>query len=702
MSTQNPTIHALLIGINEYLPNKMYDNLSGAVRDINLVNAYLLNTLKIPVESICKLTSPAGPGEQVPTYANIVKAFDEITKLAQPGEQVYVHYSGHGGRATSIYPFKQEENDEALVPMDIGDSEQGQYLRDVELTTLLKRMTDKGLIVTIVLDSCNSGGATRGEAKIRGGPLDPVVRSTNSLVERESGELERNWVALTQHAGIGAAGLPESREYVLLAACRPNEYAYEYPVNGSTDQHGALTYWMIDTLTGVATSGQPLTYKLLHDRINAQVQSKLPQQTPMILGESDRLVFGHDTWSTPFTVILIKVISETQVKLNAGEAQGLSKGTRFAIYPLNTTDFTNKADQVAIIELSQVGAGESTATVLQPDTGGIAIKSPLEPGAPAIMVSAPIELIQRVRLCTSKVAGDRENELPANLVDLQLESLEKVRLALAGNGWVIEAQPGEANAYQVAIDREGNYEICRESPINNLRPLLSIEDPKAPQRVVDRLMHLAKYQAVESLDNSSSSLAGMLDIQILQENGQPFPAAPMISIKSEDVVCLRLTNQGKKPLKVAVLDIEPNWAISQIDLGGLEEPFFPLAPNDVKNTLLMMRVSDDSAYDKVKEIIKVFAVQSGLADFRWLTLKSLDEPPVPRGPNLKGAMRELVEHSSARGMSGEPEEVNQLNHLMEMIGEDLDKPPMNARSATLKPDPKQEWVTKQVAMYIER
>ena len=87
-----------------------------------------------------------------PTYENIVRAFAELTDIAQEGDRVHIHYSGHGGRAVTAYPElkDQHELDEGLVPTDYVHS--GRYLRDVELATLLKRMTDKGLIVTLVLD----------------------------------------------------------------------------------------------------------------------------------------------------------------------------------------------------------------------------------------------------------------------------------------------------------------------------------------------------------------------------------------------------------------------------------------------------------------------------------------------------------------------------------------------------------------------
>ncbi|MGG6297886.1 caspase family protein [Leptolyngbya sp. AN02str] len=702
--TQTPTIYALLIGIDYYKPNRLYRNLKGAVRDINLVYTFLKDTLNVPDAHIHKLTSPnqddtalldaRSAQDLVPTYDNIVHAFNSITAMAQPGDQIYIHYSGHGGRAVSIYPFKQEAYDESIVPMDIKES---QYLRDVELTTLLKRMTDKGLIVTVVLDSCHSGGATRGDAQIRSSEYPDTEQRPSASLVAEPEELERTWLALTRDRVIGAAGLPQPRDYVLLAACRPNEFAYEYPVNGGTQRNGALTYWMIDTLTSVATSGQRLTYKLLHDRIHAQIQSKFTQQTPMILGESHRLVFGSDRWSTPFTVSVIKVISEEQITLNAGLAQGLSKGTRFSIYPLNTTDFTEKQNQVAIVELTKVVGSEATASVLKPEDGGIPVTRTLEPGAPAIMVSAPTQLIQRVRFTDEKVEGGQENELPPSLVNRQKEALEKVRQALGNNGWIVEEGEGETALYQVAIDREGNYEICKNRPIPNLQPSLSIDDPTAPKRVVERLVHLAKYQAVESLDNSNSKLASELEIEVLTEDEQPFPDPQNQTVKGGDIVRLRLINKGSQPLKIAVLDIEPTWEISQLEIGGIEAPFFQLEPGQIDVSLQFDEL-EDSIYGRSREIFKVFAIRNGLADFRWLTLPPLDEPPTPRKANLDEELRKTAEEIASR--SGKSEEMNPLNSLLKLIGADLDDVPSHTRAKVIV-DPNEDWGTKQVQVFIE-
>lgn len=690
MTNQTSTIHALLIGIDYYKPNRLYKSLKGAVRDINLVDTFLKETLKIPVERIRKLTSPnqedaalleaRSAQEQEPTYENIVNAFKDITEKAQSAEQVYIHYSGHGGRATTIYSELKGDgqNDEGIVPMDIGEQD-GRYLRDVELATLLKRMTDKGLVVTIILDSCHSGGATRGDCDIRGSnEEDTAARPKDSLVASRE-ELLKNWRSLTEGTNY-TSWVPESRDYVLLAACRPTEFAFEYAVNGK-ERHGALTYWMIDTLSTIPGT---LTYKTLHDRISAKIQSKFPSQLPMLLGEGDRAVFDSKIVSTQYTVMVTDVDgSQKQVKLNAGLANGLSSSTRFAIYPINTADFTEKQKQLAIVEVMEVKASSASAIVLEEADGGIGVKGQIEQGAPALILAAPADLVRRVRLFDQKELGDAENGLPTqDLVNQQKSALDAVRQALAENGWVVEVQGDEEAHYQVAIGKQGEYEICIGMPIDNLNPPLMLGDPKAPIEVVKRLVHLTKYQTVQELDNPSSELSDYLEVVLLDQNKQPLLNQSSIALKQGTSVYLRVKNTFPQALNVAVLDLEPTWEISQIPLRGIDAPFYQLGTQETLDTKLHFKAPEGKGYEQIKEMVKLFATR-GAADFRWLKLPSLD--------------RQIERHDEAtRGIK------SSFGKLLEAVGGDPNDLPSLTRAAVYEPDPNAEWVTKQVQIVVER
>ena len=692
--------YALLIGIDYYPTNPYYDSLSGAVRDIDMVADYLEKSLHIPSERINKLTSPlpdtnsfadvrAARQEMPPTYQNIVNAFNSVTETAQSGDQVYIHYSGHGGRAVTIYPELEGDRrqDEGIVPMNIGSLD-GRYLRDVEIATLLKRLTDKSCIVTVIFDSCHSGGATRGDCAIRGNKhnlIDTTAKNKNSLVASRE-ELLNNWRILTQADPDLSGGWLPNKDYIFLAACRPSESAYEYAVNGG-QYNGALTYWMMDTLT---SSNSVLTYKSLYNRIRGMVQSKFPHQLPMLSGDGERLVFGDKRKPKPYTVAVEWIDLEKQeITLDAGLAQGLSTGTRFAIYPFDVDDLKDKTQQIAIVELTDdIKADKSIAKILDAAAGGIEVKGTIEPGASAVMVAVPINLLRKVRLFDCKEAGEREQDLPADLVDKQTTALEKVRQALTGNGQVIEVKDGEEGNYQVAVGRDGAYEICIGMPIKNLRPALSIEDPQAPQKVVDRLVHLTKYQAVQKLDNPASELTEYLVFELCDKTKQPFPDPQNVYLKPGEKFFIKIKNNYSKTLNVTVLDIEPTWEISQISIQGDTSSFFPLESGKQVYTR-RFNLGLPENYQQAKETFKIFAIE-GLANFQCLLLPSLDKQ-LPIRENYPD--REL----KTRGFN---QHINPLNNLLSAIGSDLDNPPKQTRKAVPDPDPNAEWVTQEIQITI--
>ncbi len=579
--------------------------------------------------------------------------------------------------------------------MDLGSSD-GRYLRDVEIATLLKHVTDKGCIVTVIFDSCHSGGATRGDCAIRGNEnneIDRTERNQDSLVASRE-ELIKNWKILTQADPEMSAGwLPNANDYVFLAACRPTEYAYEYAVNGG-QRHGALTYWMMDTFT---SSTSVLTYKSLYNRVKGMIQSKFPQQLPMLIGNGDRKVFGDRRQYKPYTVVVTNVTEDGEITLNAGLAAGLSTGTRFAIYPFDCNDLADKTKQIAIIELTDdIQADKSTARILDAAAGGIEVKGKIEPGASAVMVAAPVDLIRKVRLFDRKVAGEKEQDLPPELVAKQTPALDKVRQALLDNGWVVEVKDGEESHFQVAVAKDSTYEICIGMPIKNLRPGLNIEDPEAPKKVVERLVHLAKYQSVQALDNPASKISEYIKFELLDKNQQPFPDSNNVELKQGETVFLRLKNNFSQALNVAILDLEATWEISHLPINNLEAPFFQLDPNQkIVDLQLQFQLPERDGYEKAKETLKVFATK-GVANFQWLLLPALDEDMQSRG-NLNRELKQQVEQMRTRG---ETLIINPLNDLLSIIGADIDEPPVITRKAIVKPDPNADWATQEVNITV--
>jgi len=316
--------------------------------------------------------------------------------------------------------------------------------------------------------------------------------------------------------------------------------------------------------------------------------------------------------------------------------------------------------------------------------GGIAMNGQIEQGAPAVILSVPVDLVRRVRLFGGKKLGEAENDLPTQaLVDQQAAALLALRQALAGNGWVVEVQGDEEAHYQVAVGKSGEYEICIGMPLANLTPMLLTSDPESPKEVVKRLIHLAKYQAVQELDNLTSELSNAVEFELLNQNKQLLPDPSNITLQQGELVYLRLKNTSVQPLNVAVLDLEPTWEVSQIPIQGLDAPFFQLVPNQSIDIRLRFTVPEGKGYTQAKEMLKLFATR-GPADFRWLKLPSLDQE---------------IERKASRGTRSIS---NSFGKLLEAVGEDIDVSPQLTRAAVYEPDPSAEWVTKQIQMTVKQ
>ncbi len=698
-------LYALLIGVDGYLPNQLpdgnyYKSLGGCVRDISQMEEFLQRRLGLPQERILKLTAtntgkkePPEPKDQWPTLENMVAAFKKVTDMARSGDQVFIHYSGHGGRASTAFPELKGDAgiDEALVPTDVGE-EEPRYLRDIELAHLLKAMVDKDLIVTVVLDSCHSGGATRGEGGAVARSIDSIdtrPAPTESLVASHD-ELATTWQELsaagTRTVKPASGWLLEPKGYVLLAACRASESALEYAFDGK-HRNGALTYWMLDALKQL---GPGLSYKLLHDRVLANVHSQFERQTPQLQGEADRAVFGSERVQPQYAVPVVRVDEKKErVLLNAGQAQGLRKGAQFAVYPPGAIDYTQVDQRLVLVEIADLGAVDSWAkitTQLRPD--------PIEQGAQAVLLEPGTTRLQReVRLVRRS-----EGEVPPNID--QHAALKAVVDALkeSATGWVRLAEDEEPADFQVVVNADKEYEIWDSAgePLSNLRPALRIDDDTAPALVVRRLVHLTQYRNVRELRNhdTMSPLARKLEVELVGVQVDYDPADPpeplpfddeghTPTLKVDQWTFLRVRNKmppGRKDdpsriLNITVLDLQPDWGVQQVYPAGAGS-FEPLDPG--QEIVLPLRAGLPEDYQEGTDVLKVFATL-GTTNFRWLELPALDQPPKAS--------------AATRGLPSSP-----LEELLAAVA--AEEP--TTRHLDPAAYPSKEWVTEHVEVRIER
>jgi len=89
-----------------------------------------------------------------PTKQNIAKAYRQIVKKAQPGDVVYLHYSGHGVSVPDQNGDEADGKDETLVPVDYQTKG---IIRDDDLVKILVKPMQAGVFVTSLMDCCHSG-----------------------------------------------------------------------------------------------------------------------------------------------------------------------------------------------------------------------------------------------------------------------------------------------------------------------------------------------------------------------------------------------------------------------------------------------------------------------------------------------------------------------------------------------------------------
>jgi hypothetical protein len=633
-ATPSPTIHALLIGIDDYgdgigRDGALYRPLHGCVRDILDVERFLLDA-GVTAERITRLIAPlpGGPGNDLPrsakpTYENIVCAWQHVISTAKPGDVVYIHYSGHGGRSATLFPaFKSNGLDESIAPCDINQPLTGRYLRDVEIAVLLKQMAQRELLTTLVLDSCYAGSATRGsEVAARRGDRDDLHRRAGDTADSSAvasrAELEdmAKQLATTPRRPDESWRIAPGREtaalITIVAACRPHESSYEYAIDGAT-RCGVLTHFWLEALR---QRGANTTYRTAYRQTFARVQAVFREQAPVLLGAADRLVLGTATLVQPSSIAIVDVDGE-HVTIAAGAAGQLCVGTRLAVLPPEVLPELADLSTMRQIEVTSVASTISRARTIR---GAGDAQPPITLASHAVVVTYAPTMRRSVRWLAS--AHPSAAELAARA------ELEHAIVADTTNAIGLAA--AESAHYQVAVE-SSRFVILDPAgcPLPHLRPEIRVADSGAVRAVKNRLVHLTRFHNVRALTNSdaNSPLAGKLALSLHALDGDrpaetPLPLDPILPCDSE--FYLRIKNLSCRALSLGIFNLAADWSIEHLNRAC------PLTVDagtsiDIKLTASLPRLA---GFEVAADVLKVIATTEH-TDLEWLTLRALDQPYV--------------------------------------------------------------------------
>ncbi|KAI1745789.1 caspase domain-containing protein [Xylaria scruposa] len=653
---------AVLIGVDHYIkgPSReglTFHNLEGCVEDVNQVYEYLSMSLGVHDSHITRLTAtipdengsePTEVPSQWPTYENIVNTLQKVSEKAKPKDLVYLHYSGHGARVTTIFEDLKGDGslDEALVPTNIHRGE-GRYIRDVEIAYLLQEMVKKELVVTVVLDCCHSGGADRnallGDAKIRG-----IARIDTNKLDSDVSVFSHNdlknamkspVLGAERKATVANHWLLESRGYAFLAACRPHEKALE--IRYGHKIQGVLTRSLIDTLK---ENSNDIPYYRLWELVALKVLKQSKQQNVVFGGEGDRLFYSEDRLKLFYAATVVDVVSNGEGKataqLNAGEAHGISKDMQLGVWPPLCTDFsdTRRIGHLHVLEAKQV---TSEARFI-PSTP----KQQIQVGCLALP-HATQSLQRLVRLLYPESSSEEYMDAKA------VHTLREVWKCQGTTFVSLTVGPKDEETFQVQV-KDGAYDILGRNGQrlqHTIRPL-PIDAECAAETLIHRLIHLAKYYNVLELKNPN----GMSRLSIsLTKKPHSFPREPRLAADphsnspknqhykatENEWLLLRVTNMSGFALNITVLDMDSTWAIEQIYPHG-GAAYETLDPRMTLYIPLNVTVPNGIMQSQVLDTIKVFATDQATS-FRWLELPELDRetPQCHDSPNRGNALELL-------------------------------------------------------------
>jgi hypothetical protein len=410
-----------------------FDDLDGAVNDVRLMKAVLES---IGFQDFVVLT------DQDATADAILQALQKnLVDDAQPGDVRLFYYSGHGNHVKNRASSEQDQEDQTLVPAD--NWRNVPDIRDKEISRILFQAARKGVIVTLIADSCHSGSLARGAWNSSG-----KARTNSGVRAGSPGVTLHEPVANdppdrdpATHQPID----PEMLGVLTLAAAQPNQEARE--VQTEDGAHGAFTWALAQALRYAA---EPM------DRTFARTMAALGAngaiQQPAMGGPSrfSQTILGKPAGPGGGLTVVVDSVKGADIHLRGGVAIGLYPQCR-----LKTVSQPGVTVEIASSEglsgsiAHVVGQGNvKPGDVLTLDRWVVPAKAGLRVSIPK---PAPTAEVARAAAEFGKLRGDAAIEW----LDDPTAGAPTHIVSWNGSAWIVETNP--AGAKPTVLGAEPTY-----------------------------------------------------------------------------------------------------------------------------------------------------------------------------------------------------------------------------------------------------
>ncbi|MFI5889761.1 caspase domain-containing protein [Actinoplanes sp. NPDC051513] len=451
-------LYALLAGIDTY---RAVSPLSGCRNDVRTALAYLrsrsddLHALELYDDKA--------------TRAAVVGGIRQHLGRARAGDTALFWFAGHGSLAPVPSELDLLEPSGWLQTLVCADSRDGAVpdLYDKELSVLLDQVAASGCHVAVVLDSCHSSGAVRGEvpeAVARTRRVPPPARRPRS--DELIPELRRGWT------------LPVRSRLVALTACRSDQVANELPLEGET--HGVFSWALLRALNQL---GPGATYRELLAAARCAVEDQVRFQVPQLAGDApaDQPFLGG-TLRRPASRITMRHLAG-RWEIDAGSCHGVPAGpSRVAV----AGDGPVRPARVLSVQVDR-------STVVPEDWSADPARqypvvfTELPQPALAIAVDGPVE-------ASAAVAGRAAGSPYLRVAALSEPIVPGLRFRLSA--------PARARI----LGADGD-ELAPEVVAEGL--------PQLAETAVRAGEHIARWRQVHALTNPASALAGAVRLEIV-------------------------------------------------------------------------------------------------------------------------------------------------------------------------------------------
>jgi Caspase domain len=312
---------ALIVGIDIYLPGNVTEvksgrtswiNLDGCVNDAMSVKTLIESKYGFGEDHISLLTNEKA------TREGIINSIKHLTEISQKGDIVVIYYAGHGSQIRNIGSSEADQKDETIVPSDayLGAAD----IRDKEINELFYLLSEKGVILTAIFDSCHSGSISRG------------------LADHEP---KSRYLAQIPNALVNDPSIPHDlvSENVLIISAAQDEETAKEQVDEQGNPHGAFTFALIQALMTLPANA-PAIKIIESTRAIIKYNGKL--QEPVFEGNDLRknsTLTGLPRGSVPntFTVAVLNNEDRDSITLQGGYISGISTNCKLAkIYDHDT------------------------------------------------------------------------------------------------------------------------------------------------------------------------------------------------------------------------------------------------------------------------------------------------------------------------------------------------------------------------------